>query len=52
MVRKTSEESILIYTKMGKSLVCDTSTIKLVSRSALGVKGIDLQANDIVIGIS
>ena len=52
MIRKTSEESILIYTKMGKSLVCDTSTIKLVSRSALGVKGIDLQANDIVIGIS
>ena len=52
MVRKTDEESILIYTKMGKSLVCDTSTIKLVSRSALGVKGIDLQANDIVIGVS
>lgn len=52
MVRKEEDESILIYTKLGKSLVCDTSTIKLVSRSALGVKGIDLQANDIVIGVS
>lgn len=52
MIRKEEDESILIYTKLGKSLVCDTSTIKLVSRSALGVKGIDLQANDIVIGVS
>lgn len=50
MVAK-GDESILLYTRQGKSLTCDLSTIKMLGRTAIGVKGITLAPDDTVIGV-
>ena len=52
VVMKSQEDmsNLLIYTKYGKSILCNLDDVRMVGRTSQGVKGINLVKDDLVIG--